>query len=327
MNVFVFSSRNFEIPVLEQANKGKHHLTFFSARLSQETCALAKGADAVVVFSNDDVGASTIAELVKYGVKMVAYRAAGYNTIDLDAAKRAGLKVARVPAYSPFAIAEHTVALMLALNRKLIKAHRRVQDLNFSLDGLVGFDMHGKTVGVIGVGKIGEKLVHILNGFGCKVLAYDVEENALLKDQVEYTSMTKLLNSSDIISLHVPLSAETKYMIDKDQIQQMKRGVMLINTSRGGLIHTKAVIDALKTGQIGYLGIDVYEEEAGLFFKEHEEDMIADDVIARLMTFKNVLITGHQAFLTQTALENIAATTVKNLDDFAEGKSSENFLL
>ena len=327
MNVYVFSSRRFEQPELEKANQGKHQLTFFTARLCEETALLAKGAEVVVVFSNDELNRKTLEQLVALGVKMVAYRAAGYNSIDLVAAKELGIKVARVPAYSPYAIAEHTVALMLALNRKLIKAHRRVQDLNFSLDGLIGFDMHGKTVGVVGTGKIGEKLVRILNGFGCKVLAYDLEQNENLTGKVEYTDLDPLLRASDIVSLHVPLTDQTKYMIDAAEIQKMKRGVMLINTSRGGLVNTKAIIDGLKSGHIGYLGIDVYEEEAGLFFKEHEADMIADDVIARLMTFKNVLITGHQAFLTQTALENIANTTMENIDHFEKGVFTENFLI
>lgn len=239
------------------------------------------------------------------------------------------MKVARVPAYSPYAIAEHTVAMILALNRKLIRANRRVMELNFSLDGLVGFDMNGKTAGIIGTGKIGSVLARILHGFGCRILAYDKEENKELIEryQVEYTSCESLCEQSDIITLHVPLNEDTRYIIDKHCIDKMKPGVMLINTSRGGLVNTKAVIDALKTKHIGFFGMDVYEEEEGLFFEDHSEDILQDDTIARLMTFKNVLITSHQAFLTETALRNIAETTVYNLDCFESTTKNENEII
>jgi len=226
--------------------------------------------------------------------------------------------VARVPAYSPYAIAEHTMALILALNRRLIKAHNRVREQNFSLNGLTGFDLNGKTVGVIGTGKIGSVLVKILHGFGCNILAQDIEESKDLIDKygVIYSDCATLCKHADIISLHVPLKASTKHLINKEHIALMKSGVMLINTSRGGLVDTKAVIEGLKTKKIGYLGLDVYEEEEGLFFEDHSDDILQDDVIARLMTFNNVLITSHQAFLTETALTNIAETTIYNLDCF-----------
>ena len=231
-----------------------------------------------------------------------------------------------MPAYSPYAIAEHTMALILALNRKLIKAHNRVREQNFSLNGLTGFDLNGKTVGVIGTGKIGSVLIKILHGFGCNILAQDINEDPNMIDKygVIYTDCATLCKHSDIISLHIPLKVSTKHLIDKEHIALMKPGVMLINTSRGGLVDTKAVIEGLKTKKIGYFGIDVYEEEEGLFFEDHSEDILQDDVIARLMTFNNVLITSHQAFLTKTALTNIAETTIYNIDCFENGKVSGN---
>lgn len=248
-------------------------------------------------------------------------RSAGFNHVDLVAAEKLGIGVARVPEYSPYAVAEHTVALLLALNRKLIRANNRVRDLNFSLNGLIGFDVHGKTAGVIGTGKIGTALIKILHGFGCKLIAYDIVENQELmqKYNVKYVSLSTLFQQSDIISLQVPLTPETQYIINPESIAQMKKGVMLLNTSRGDLVDTQAVIQALKTGQIGYFGMDVYEEEEGLFFEDLSEQILQDDVIARLMTFPNVLITSHQAFLTATALKNIADMNIENLDNFDAG--------
>jgi len=246
--------------------------------------------------------------------------------VDLAKAAELDMKVARVPAYSPYAIAEHTMALILALNRKLIKAHNRVRDQNFSLNGLTGFDLNRKTVGVIGTGKIGAVLVKILHGFGCNILVHDIveDENLINLYGVRYTDCETICKQSDIISLQVPLTASTKHLIDAKHISLMKQGVMLINTSRGGLVDTKAVIEGLKSKKIGYFGIDVYEEEEGLFFEDHSENILQDDVIARLMTFNNVLITSHQAFLTETALTNIAETTIYNLDCFEKGKVSGN---
>jgi D-lactate dehydrogenase len=238
------------------------------------------------------------------------------------------MRVGRVPEYSPAAIAEHTVALMLALNRKLVRASNRVRDLNFSLDGLTGFDMAGKTVGVIGTGKIGSVVVRILNGFDCKILAFDPHQNEELKVRynVNYTDCMRLCEQSDIVTLHLPLTKQSRYIINKACIDSMKPGAMLINTSRGGLVNTKEVIDALKTGKIGYFGMDVYEEEEGLFFEDHSDDILQDDVIARLMTFQNVIITSHQAFLTREALVKIAETTRYNLECWEKGVASENEL-
>jgi len=329
MKVAVYSIHKFEQPYLLEANDGKHELVLIDARLSETTTSLADGCEAISIFTGDKADARVLEALHKTGVKYLALRSAGFNHVDLAKTKELNMKVARVPAYSPYAIAEHTVAMILALNRKLIRANRRVMELNFSLDGLVGFDMNGKTAGIIGTGKIGTVLARILHGFGCRILAYDKEENKELTEryQVEYTSCESLCEQSDIISLHVPLNEDTRYIIDKHCINKMKPGVMLINTSRGGLVNTKAVIDALKTKHIGFFGMDVYEEEEGLFFEDHSEDILQDDTIARLMTFKNVLITSHQAFLTETALRNIAETTVYNLDCFAANTKNENEII
>ncbi len=326
MKVAVFSTHNFEKTFLEQANAQKHELLLMEESLSETTAALAKGCEAISIFTGDKATAPVLEALQKTGVKYLALRSAGFNHVDIDKAKALNMKTARVPAYSPYAIAEHAVALMLALNRKLIQANYRIKEMNFCLDGLVGFDMNGKTAGIVGTGKIGSVLARILHGFGCRILAYDKEENKELasKYQVEYTSFENLCSQSDIISLHVPLTESTHHLIDKHCIEKMKPGVMLINTSRGGLVHAKAVINALKAKHIGTFGMDVYEEEEGLFFKDHSADILQDDVIARLMTFKNVLITGHQAFLTDTALKNIAETTCYNLDCFEKDIASEN---
>ena len=327
MKVAVFSVHNFEKDYLVKSNAGKHELILLPTPLSEATVALANGCDAVSIFTADNARAAVLTELSRMGINYVAIRAAGYNQVHLKKAKDLNIKVARVPAYSPYAIAEHTIALILALNRKLMRAHQRVMDLNFSLDGLVGFDMNGKTVGVIGTGKIGTVFIQILRGFGCKVLAYDEFRNPVVEQMpgVTYTDFNSLCKQSDIISLHVPLNDGTRYMINSKTIALMKPGVMLINTSRGALIKTKDVIDGLKSRHIGSLGIDVYEEEEGLFFYDHSDsDILQDDTISRLMTFKNVLITAHQAFLTETALTNIADTTVANLDYFSRHESSPN---
>ncbi len=329
MKVAVYSIHKFEKPYFLEANNGTHELVLIDARLSETTASLAEGCEAISIFTGDKADAAVLEALYRTGVKFLALRSAGFNHVDFAKAKELNMKVARVPAYSPYAIAEHTVAMILTLNRKLIRANRRIMELNFSLDGLVGFDMNGKTAGVIGIGKIGSVLVRILHGFGCRILAYDKEENKELIDryQVKYTNCESLCEQSDIITLHVPLNEDTRYIIDKHCIEKMKPGVMLINTSRGGLINTKAVIDALKTKHIGFFGMDVYEEEEGLFFEDHSEDILQDDTIARLMTFKNVLITSHQAFLTETALRNIAETTVANLNCFAANTKNENEII
>ncbi len=326
MKTTIFSTHKFEESYLVKANNSKHQLKLLESRLTTETAILAKGYETVSLFTGDDASAKVLEKLSALGVKYIALRSAGFNHVDLKRASELGIKVARVPAYSPYAIAEHTMALILALNRKLIKAHNRVRDQNFSLNGLTGFDLNGKTVGVIGTGKIGAILIKILYGFGCKILAQDVTEdkNLINSYDVSYTDSETICKQADIISLHVPLVPSTKHLINDKHISFMKQGVMLINTSRGGLVDTKAVIEGLKTKKIGYFGIDVYEEEEGLFFEDHSEDILQDDVIARLMTFNNVLITSHQAFLTETALTNIAETTIYNLDCFEKGKVSGN---
>jgi len=326
MKTTIFSTHKFEEPYLLKANDGKHQLKLLESRLTEETAILATGSKTVSLFTGDDASAKVLEKLSTLGVKNIALRSAGFNHVDLLKVAELDMKVARVPAYSPYAIAEHTMALILALNRKLIKANNRVREHNFSLNGLTGFDLNGKTVGVIGTGKIGSVLVKILHGFGCNILAQDIEESKDLIDKygVIYSDCATLCKHADIISLHVPLKASTKHLINKEHIALMKSGVMLINTSRGGLVDTKAVIEGLKTKKIGYLGLDVYEEEEGLFFEDHSDDILQDDVIARLMTFNNVLITSHQAFLTKTALTNIAETTIYNLDCFEKQKPSGN---
>ncbi|MDO9184796.1 MAG: 2-hydroxyacid dehydrogenase [Bacteroidia bacterium] len=328
MKVAIYSAHKFEKIYLENIFKEAHEVKYIASPLTVETVSLAQGYEAISIFVNDDASAPVLQILSKAGVKFLALRSAGYNHVDIAEAKRLNIKVARVPEYSPYAVAEHTIALMLALNRKLIRAHNRVMEQNFSLDGLVGFDMHGKTVGIIGTGKIGSVVAKIMNGFGCNILAHDKFENTELKNKYDvlYTDCETLCRESDIITLHIPFTPETKYLIDKNSISKMKRGIMLINTSRGALVNTKEVIEALKTGQIGHLGMDVYEEEAALFFEDRSEEILQDDVIARLMTFNNVLITSHQAFLTDTALKNIAETTLRNIECFENGKTCENLL-
>jgi D-lactate dehydrogenase len=326
MKTTVFSTHKFDKPYLVSRNNRMHDLNLLEARLTENTASLAQGSEAISLFTSDDTSANVLEKLSTLGVKYIALRTAEFNNVSIEKATELGIKISRVPAYSPYAIAEHTVALMLALNRKLIRAHNRVRDMNFSLNGLSGFDMNGKTVGVIGTGKIGAILVKILHGFGCKILAYDVNKDEGLIENfgVRYTDCKTLCTESDIISLHVPLTPDTKHLIDSDQIANMKRGAMLINTSRGGLVDTKAVIEGLKTGQVGYFGMDVYEEEEGLFFEDHSDEILQDDVIARLMTLNNVLISSHQAFLTDTALTNIADTTIYNLNCFEKQIDSGN---
>lgn len=326
MKTSIFSTHKFEEPYLLKANDGKHQLKLLESRLTEETAILATGSKTVSLFTGDDASAKVLEKLSTLGVKNIALRSAGFNHVDLVKVAELDMKVARVPDYSPYAIAEHTMALILALNRKLIKANNRVREHNFSLNGLTGFDLNGKTVGVIGTGKIGAVLVKILHGFGCKILAHDmtIDKSLVNTYNVNYTDCKTLCERADIISLHIPLTPNTKHLIDAKHIALMKPGVMLINTSRGGLVDTKAVIQGLKTKKIGYLGLDVYEEEEGLFFEDHSDDILQDDVIARLMTFNNVLITSHQAFLTETALTNIAETTIYNLDCFDKEVVSAN---
>jgi D-lactate dehydrogenase len=329
MKTLIYSFRAFEQPYFEKAGRNNQQLVFSKKALSLDTASLSTGFEAVCLFANDDASAPVLELLHRGGVRFIALRSAGYNHVDLVRAKQLGIRVARVPAYSPFSVAEHAVALMLALNRKLIRSHNRIMDHNFSLDGLTGFDMNGKTAGIIGTGKIGSVMARILHGFGCRILAVDKVENEEIKQRYEvaYTDLESLCKASDIITLHLPLNEQTHYLINGPVIAQMKSGVMLINTARGGLVDTDEVIRALKNGRIGYFGMDVYEREHGLFFEDHSEAILEDDTIARLMTFQHVLITGHQGFLTTTALSNIAETTMYNLDCFEKGRISENELV
>jgi len=296
-------------------------IRFHKGHLNRDNVILSKGADVVCVFVNAVVDAEVIDELINNGVKLIALRCAGFNNVDLKAAE-GRIKVVRVPAYSPYAIAEHTLALMLTLNRKIHKAYSRTRDGNFSLNGLIGFDMHGKTAGIIGTGKIAKILIQALRGLGVNVVAYDLypDLDFAKKYDVKYTTLDELYRQSDIISLHCPLTKETEYIINDDSIAKMKDRVMIINTGRGKLINTAALIDGLKSKKIGFAGLDVYEEESNIFYEDRSNHVINDDVLARLLSFNNVIVTSHQAFFTKEAMESIAATTLQNVQDFADGK-------
>jgi D-lactate dehydrogenase len=321
MRISVFSAKPYDIASLGTANAARavpHDLVFLEPHLSAHTAVLAKGSDAVCAFVNDTLDADALAALKSQGVGLILMRCAGFNNVDVPAAERLGLAIGRVPAYSPYAVAEHTIALVLALNRKLHRAHNRVREGNFTLDGLMGFDLHGKTVGVIGTGRIGTCVIRIFKGLGCKVLAYDpYPSDEAIAAGAQYAPLPELLAQSRVLSLHCPLTPQTKHMIDAPALAKMQRGAMLVNTSRGALIDTRAVIDALKTGQLGGLALDVYEEEGDLFFENLSGQVLQDDVFARLLTFPNVLITGHQGFFTAEALEAIADTTLDNADAMA----------
>lgn len=325
MKIAFFSTQSYDKEYFSRYNEQHYELVFFDMALDEKTAALAEGCQAVCVFVNDRLNAAVLELLDSYGIRLIALRCAGYNNVDLPAARRLQMTVVRVPAYSPHAVAEHAVALILMLNRKTHKAYNRVREGNFSLEKLTGFDLYGKTVGVIGTGKIGEAFARIMTGFGCRVLAFDVIANKELEAiGVEYLPLVKLLPQCDIVSLHCPLNEQTKYLVNKDTLAMMKKGVMLINTSRGALIDTAAVIDALKSGQLRYLGIDVYEQEEKLFFHNLSEEIIEDDTIMRLMSFPNVVITSHQGFFTNEALTQIACTTLQNIQEVTAGKKSPN---
>ncbi|HLO49541.1 MAG TPA: 2-hydroxyacid dehydrogenase [Kamptonema sp.] len=328
MKVAVFSTKSYDRQFLKAANeKHGHELVFLEPRLNLETSILAAGFPAICIFVNDLLDATTLAAIANKGTRLIALRSAGFNHVDLNAAHDLGLSVVRVPAYSPYSVAEHTVGMILALNRKIHRAYNRVREGNFALEGLLGFDLHGRTVGIIGTGKIGALTAKILSGFGMKLLGYDVFQNPqCLELGMEYISLAELFAASDIISLHCPLTLETYHLIGEEAIAQMKDGVMLINTSRGALIDAAAATKALKSGKIGYLGLDVYEQESDLFFENLSERVIQDDVFQRLLTFPNVLITGHQAFFTEEALKNIAETTLANITDFEQQRPCANKL-
>src|SRR5829696_7949164 len=319
----VFDTKPYDREPLQRAGAGLDIVwRFMDCRLSAETAAAAHGAQAVCTFVNDRVDRPCLEALAKLGVRHVALRCAGFNSIDLTAAKELGFSVTRVPAYSPYAVAEHAVALLLALNRKIPRANNRVHDLNFSLSGLVGFDLHGKTAGIFGTGKIGRIAAQILRGFGMRVLAFDPYPSPDWAQQygIEYTDAKTLASECEVISLHTPLTPETHHIICRETLELMKPGAVLINVSRGALIDTKALIDALKSGRVGGVALDVYEEEEGVFFEDLSGQILQDDDLARLLTFPNVLITAHQAFLTREALSDIARVTVENLLRFTQGQ-------
>jgi D-lactate dehydrogenase len=326
MKVAVFSTKSYDRAFLEAANAGRaHELVFFEPRLNLETSVLAAGFPAACIFVSDLLDAKTLKAISQQGIKLLALRSAGFNHVDLAAAADLDLTLLRVPAYSPYAVAEHAVAMILSLNRRIHRAYNRVREGNFALDGLLGFDLHGKTVGIVGTGKIGAITAKILQGFGCRLLGYDVFPSPDCKAMgMKYVSLPELFGTSDIVSLHCPMTAETYHLINAEAIDEMKPGIMLINTSRGQLIDTKAVTDGLKSGKIGYLGLDVYERETDLFFENLSNEVIQDDVFQRLLAFPNVLITGHQAFFTEEALQNIAETTIANITEFERGGPCQN---
>jgi D-lactate dehydrogenase len=322
MKIAFFDNKPYDEASFKEVNKKYgFDIRFHKGHLDKDNVILSRGADAVCIFVNAVVDAQVIDELIENGVKLIALRCAGFNNVDLEAAENR-IKIVRVPAYSPYAVSEHTLALMLTLNRKTHKAYSRTREGNFSLNGLMGFDMHGKTAGIIGTGKIAKILIQALRGMGVNVIAYDLypDQDFAKKMNVTYTSLDELYQQSDIISLHCPLNKETEYLINEKSIAKMKDGVMIINTGRGKLIKTNALIKGLKSKKIGSAGLDVYEEESDYFFEDRSNNVIDDDVLARLLSFNNVIVTSHQAFFTQEALHNIADTTLQNIQDFVDGK-------
>lgn len=324
MKIAVFSTCNYDQEFLEKYNTS-HQLVFFEQALNFDSARLAQGFQAVCLFVNDRADAKVLSLLAQYGIKLVLLRCAGFNNIDLEFAEETGIKILRVPAYSPEAVAEHAVAMMLTLNRKTHKAYNRIREGNFSLESLMGFNMSGSKVALIGTGNIGKALYKILKGFGCRISAYDpYPDPELIADGLEYTNLKESLYNAEIVSLHCPLTGQSFHMINEHSLNYFKKGAMLINTSRGALVDTAAVIASLKSGQLGYLGLDVYEQEAALFFQDLSGTVIQDDLIARLISFPNVLITSHQGFFTREAMRQIAETTFLNADAFVAGKDIVN---
>lgn len=322
MRVAVFSTRPYDRQFLDAANASHaHELIYHEARLQADSAPIANGCQAVCVFVNDEVNQPVLEILATNETRLVALRSTGFNNVDLQAAADLGIKVVRVTDYSPYSVAEHAVGLILMLNRRLYKAYNRVREDNFSLQGLMGFDIHGTTVGVVGTGKIGQCFAQIVKGFGCELLGYDVRQNPACLDMgMRYVELPELFAASDIISLHCPLLPSTHYLINAESISQMKQGVMLINTSRGALVETSAVIDGIKAGKIGYFGADVYEEEESLFFEDLSDTVIQDDMFQLLQSFPNVVITAHQGFFTREAFTTIAETTLTNITEFEQGR-------
>ena len=328
MKIAVFSARPYDREFMSAANaKAAHQLCFFDAALELETCALAAGHEAVCIFVNDTADVGVLEALAAGGTRLVALRCSGFNNIDLKAAARLGLKVVRVVAYSPYSVAEHAVALLLTINRKIHRAYNRTRDSNFELDGLMGFDLHGKTVAVVGTGRIGRVFSKIMCGFGCEVLGHDKYPSAEFEVLgARYADLAEICAKADIISLHCPLTPETHHIVNADMLSRLKRGALLINTSRGGLVETEAVVEALKSGQLGGLALDVYEQEADLFYRDWSSTVVSDDVFERLLSFPNVVVTGHQAFFTREAITTICQTTIDSLSEFAAGRTLSNEL-
>lgn len=326
MKTALFSTKSYDREYFNRFNDGnRHNISYFEESLNANTTELTRGFGAVCVFVNDKVDRETILKLSENGVKLIVLRCAGFNNIDLSSAAEKGIKILRVPAYSPQAVAEHAVALIMTLNRKTHKAYNRIREGNFSLERLTGFNLFNKTVGVFGTGKIGSAFCEIMLGFGCKVLAHDLQESEMLKQKgVIYTSTDEIYNHSDVISLHCPLTPETRHMINTAAFAKMKDGVMIINTGRGALVKTEDAVEALKIGKLGYLGMDVYEQEEKLFFRDLSENVIQDEILMRLIGFPNVLITAHQGFFTKEALEQITVITLKNISSFESGEQLEN---
>lgn len=325
MRTAVVSTKSYDRQFLAAASSGRHELHFFEPRLTLDTCVMVAGFPAICAFVNDVLDRPVLAQLRQQGTRVIALRCAGFNNVDLEAAHDLGITIVRVPAYSPYGVAEHTIALILALNRKIHRAYNRVREGNFSLEGLLGFELRGHTAGIVGAGKIGAIVAQILRGFGCHVLCYDLKpEPTLVAAGCQFVDLPTLFRGSDIISLHCPLTPQTRHLINAPNIALMKRGVMIINTGRGALVDTRAVINGLKSGHIGYLGLDVYEEEADLFFEDLSGEVIQDDVFSRLLTFHNVIVTGHQAFFTRHALSAIAQVTIDNLSKVELGQPCEN---
>jgi len=328
MKTLFYSTKDYEQSFLDASNANKRESVFTSERLSLQTVKLAEGFDAISIFTGDDASAPVLKALFDIGIRFIAIRAAGYDNVDIEQAKELGIFVANVPEYSPYAIAEHAVALILTLNRKLILANKQVHEHNFTTGNLIGFDLHGKTVGIIGVGKIGSIFAKIMHGFGCRILAYDIYENKEAKEKynLEYVDLPALCREANIISMHTCLTPGTRHMMNKKLIGLMRRGVMIINTSRGACVNTEDIISSLENGHIGYYGADVYENEAGLFFYDHSGKDLKDEMLAKLLAKPNVLITPHQAFATEDALTNIATTTFENIDSWDKGERSHNEL-
>jgi len=326
MNLAIFSTKPYDKEYFEKFKKEYNlKITYYETSLQPNTAKLTKDFEVVCVFVNDTIDKKTINSIAKNGVKLIALRCAGFNNVDLEACEKNNIKVVRVPAYSPEAVAEHAMALILTLNRKTHKAYNRVREGNFSLTNLIGFNLNKKVVGVVGTGKIGAAFCNIAKGFGCEVLAYDINKSEQLEEKgVQYVSLDELFNKSDVISLHCPLNEHTKHIVDKNSIAKMKKGVLLVNTSRGALINTKDVIAGLKSKKIAFLGIDVYEQEENLFFNDLSESIIKDDLLMRLNSFPNVLITSHQAFFTKEAMTEITTTTLNNIQEFINNEELTN---